>query len=140
MAQLSWVATSHGWRSGRFHIQGNASTGWRLSIEEPSQPEVLGDNGLRVIVPTQLTEPMSLQGCKQAAERYTAALDRSHRVRLHAIRASAAGAGFLGAMALPGAWTFPVAFVLAFVALREGIAIVDLLTGQAHEYGSGTYQ
>ena len=135
MARLHWTETPDGWRSGRFHIEPDADTGWTLSIDDvlPSGPQALDhDDGPSVVIRTQAGAAMpSVEACKQAAGRLTAEMHQSQRVRAHGIRAVAAGAGFTFAIALPGGWTYPVAFGLAFLALREAAAVVDILTGRA---------
>lgn len=135
MARLHWTETPDGWRSGRFHIAADADAGWTLSIDDvlPGGPPGL-DHGDEpsVVTRTQAGTAMpSVEACKQAAARLAEEMDRSQRVRVHGMRAVAAGAGFAGAIALSGGWTYPVAFGLAFLALREAVTVVDILTNRA---------
>ena len=135
MARLHWTETPDGWRSGRFHIAGDADSGWTLTIDDvPSG----GSHGLdhgdepSVVTRTQAGTAMpSVEACKQAAGRLAEEMDRSRRVWAHGTRAVAAGAGFACAIALSGGWTYPVAFGLAFLALREAMTVVDILTNRA---------
>jgi hypothetical protein len=135
MARLHWTETPDGWRSGRFHIEADAVTGWTLSIDDmlPAGPQALDhDDEPSFVIRTQAGAAMpSVEAWKQAAGRLAEEMDRSQRVRVHVIRAIAAGAGFTFAIALSGGWTYPVAFGLAFLALREAVTVVDILTGRA---------
>lgn len=134
MAQLHWVETPDGWRSRPFHIERAGDAGWTLSIDDvpPGEPQALDHDGKVTIRARTTTEPMiSLEACKQAANRLAAEMQQAKQVRHHGMRAAAAGAGFVSAVALPGVWTYPVAFGLAFFALREGVAIADLLSSRA---------
>lgn len=135
MARLHWTETPDGWRSGRFHIAGDADSGWTLSIDDVLSGGSHGrdhDDEPSVVIRTQAGSAMpSVEACKQAAGRLAEETDRSRRVRAHGMGALAAGAGFAVAIALPGGWTYPVAFGLAFLALREVVTVVDILTNRA---------